>query len=588
MVKYTLVMDLAKQFSTRLGKDQLINSALMGDGRYILNQYDPTKTYHLGDKIPYLTDTGELVILTAIEDNITGPLDLRKWEEWDIISETIRLYQDFIQLSWHVPKSRLNRVWLSIKKESMADFEGIDINQDGILVYSNFIISKERPTMTKNVIWGKVTELVDGAGTVDPGGWDDDYEFPHINPDTGNMGDSDDNTTSDPNASGKTTTKLNRDFYRMVDVYPSTYKTMTSIDVNLDTSDLTDTSYMFALSSNLREIPPLKTEKVTTARSMFSGCGSLTKLPSKKFDELVDGTEFCKDCTRITGVDNISFTSLITAPYMFAGCRQATFDNLTFGNLDDSPNMFYQCTGATLNNTTFGKIKNGNYMFHDCTNIKTLPRMDIRNITNASYMFSNTRSMRGEFKQSFNCLIEPQSPGSSNLAYRYNFQSMLDSSGLDSIDITFTCKESIANSSTYHNVPFGVSYMNNLKRMRVKSVGIYITQTFASRCPELQYLEIIMPTIRELQLFNPGKANDSVYRFLGYSGLLANECQKLRHVIVRCDKSAMPEELINDINSKIEAATVGASRKVHFLDYNEALPAGVPRFEDIDITVPAQ
>lgn len=177
MVKYTLVMDLAKQFSTRLGKDQLINSALMGDGRYILNQYDPSKVYHLGDKIPYLTDTGELVILTALEDNITGPLDLRKWEEWDIISETIRLYQDFIQLSWHVPKSRLNRVWLSIKKESMADFEGIDINRDGILVYSNFIISKERPTMTKNVIWGKVTELVDGAGTVDPGGWDDDYEF---------------------------------------------------------------------------------------------------------------------------------------------------------------------------------------------------------------------------------------------------------------------------------------------------------------------------------------------------------------------------------------------------------------------------
>ena len=52
MVKYTLVMDLAKQFSTRLGKDQLINSALMGDGRYILNQYDPTKTYRLGDKSP--------------------------------------------------------------------------------------------------------------------------------------------------------------------------------------------------------------------------------------------------------------------------------------------------------------------------------------------------------------------------------------------------------------------------------------------------------------------------------------------------------------------------------------------------------
>ena len=586
MVKYTLVMDLAKQFSTRLGKDQLINSALMGDGRYILNQYDPTKTYHLGDKIPYLTDTGELVILTAIEDNITGPLDLRKWEEWDIISETIRLYQDFIQLSWHVPKSRLNRVWLSIKKESMADFEGIDINQDGILVYSNFIISKERPTMTKNVIWGKVTELVDGAGTVDPGGWDDDYEFPHINPDTGNMDDADDDTSTDPNASGKTTTKLNRDFYRMVDVYPSTYRTMSSIDVNLDTSGLTDTSYMFALSSNLREIPPLKTEKVTTARSMFSGCTSLTKLPSKKFDELVDGTEFCNTCERMSNIENLSFTSLTKANYMFAKCRLSSFDNITFGNLDESQFMFAECANGTFNGTSFGKIKNGKGMFNYCGNMNSLPRMDIRNITDASYMFNQTSKLRGEFKQSINCLTE-RDPVTQQVYQRYNFQYMLDGSGLDSIDVTFNCKEPLSTGG-YLNVTFGTSYMNNLKRMRVKYVGLYSGSLVASRCPELQYLEIIMPTIREIQLFNPNKVTDTTYRYLGNNGALVSECQKLRHVIVRCDKSAMTEEVMNNINAKIEAATVGASRKVHFLDYNEELPAGVPRFEDIDITVPAQ
>ena len=586
MVKYTLVMDLAKQFSTRLGKDQLINSALMGDGRYILNQYDPTKTYHLGDKIPYLTDTGELVILTAIEDNITGPLDLRKWEEWDIISETIRLYQDFIQLSWHVPKSRLNRVWLSIKKESMADFEGIDINQDGILVYSNFIISKHRPTMTKNVIWGKVTELVDGAGTVDPGGWDDDYEFPHINPNTGNMDDADDDTSTDPNASGKTTTKLNRDFYRMVDVYPSTYRTMSSIDVNLDTSDLTDTSYMFALSSNLREIPPLKTEKVTTARSMFSGCTSLTKLPSKKFDELVDGTEFCNTCEIMSNIENLSFTPLTKANYMFAKCRLSSFDNITFGNLDESQFMFTECANGTFNGTSFGKIKNGKGMFNYCGNMKSLPRMDIRNITDASYMFNQTSKLRGEFKQSFNCLTE-HDPVTQQLYQRYNFQYMLDGSGLDSIDVTFNCKEPLSTGG-YLNVTFGTSYMNNLKRMRVKYVGLYSGSLVASRCPELQYLEIIMPTIREIQLFNPNKVTATTYRYLGNNGALVSECQKLRHVIVRCDKSAMTEEAMNNINAKIEAATVGASRKVHFLDYNEELPAGVPRFEDIDITVPAQ
>lgn len=581
MVKYTLVMDLAKQFNARLGKDQLINSALMGDGRYILNQYDPFKVYHLGDKIPYLTDTGELIILTALEDNITGPLDLRKWEEWDIISESIRLYQDFIQLSWHVPKSRLNRVWLSIKKESMADFEGIDINQEGILVYSNFIISKDRPTMTKNVIWGKVTELVGGAGTVDPGGWDDDYEFPHINPDTGNIDDEDnDNTgtsTEVPNDNGKTTTKLKPDFYRMIDVFPSTYKTMTNIDVNLDTSDLTDTSYMFALSANLREIPSLKTDKVTTARAMFSGCSSLVKLPSKKFDELVDGTEFCKDANKIDNINNLSFTSLSVAPRMFNGCRNSTFDNIEFGNLDDSGAMFYQCSSATFINTSFGKIKKGRSMFKDCSSMTTLPRMDIRDINDAALMFHYTTKLRGEFKQTFNCLI-------TNNAISYNFDNMLDYSGLDSVDITFTCKEPSSSRSS-NTVYFNAFHMHNIKRLRLKYIGLSPRGKFAASSPELQYLEIIMPTIRELQLFNPSNKNINTYDELGISGYIVEECQKLRHIVVRCDKSAMPENVIELINSNIEASTVGASRKVHFLDYNEELPAGVPRFEDIDISI---
>lgn len=172
MVKYTQVMDLTKSLTSTLTKEKLISTALMGEGKYILGKYDPTKIYHVGDKIPYITDTGELVILIALEDNITGPLDMRKWEEWDVVSETIRIYQEMIQLSWHAPKHRLNRVWLSIKEESMLDFEDLHLNPEGILVYSNFIISKNRPTMSKNVIWGKVTELVDGAGTTEPGGED--------------------------------------------------------------------------------------------------------------------------------------------------------------------------------------------------------------------------------------------------------------------------------------------------------------------------------------------------------------------------------------------------------------------------------
>lgn len=583
MVKYTLVMDLAKQFSTRLGKDQLINSALMGDGRYILNQYDPSKVYHLGDKIPYLTDTGELVILTALEDNITGPLDLRKWEEWDIISETIRLYQDFIQLSWHVPKSRLNRVWLSIKKESMADFEGIDINRDGILVYSNFIISKERPTMTKNVIWGKVTELVDGAGTVDPGGWDDDYEFPHIDPNTGGT---DDNTnTEDPSTPGKEVKKLTSDYYRMVDVYPSTYRTMRSIDAILDTKDLTDTSYMFALSSNLTEIPKLDTRKVTIARSMFSWCESLTSLPSKNFDELVDATAMFNGCRSIKEVKGIDFTSVTSAKSMFNTCGNMTMSNTQFGNLETAEAMFANCTINTFDNVTFGKIKNGSSMFIGCKNMKKLPRMDISRCQNLYYFLNDTPNLRGEFKQTFHTLFNNRNE------ILFNFLYMFDGCGLDSVDVTFINDGDPNKNLTLSNYTcpvFSFDRMMNLKRARIKCQSIMYNGALANNCPELKYIELQLPRFRDLELMYNVRPN-ATYGDLGFN--LADKisnCQKLKTMIVRCDKSRLPQIQIDLLNNRIADATVGACQKVIVLDYDEEPPAGTPRFEDIDITVPAQ
>ena len=583
MVKYTLVMDLAKQFSTRLGKDQLINSALMGDGRYILNQYDPSKVYHLGDKIPYLTDTGELVILTALEDNITGPLDLRKWEEWDIISETIRLYQDFVQLSWHVPKSRLNRVWLSIKKESMADFEGIDINRDGILVYSNFIISKERPTMTKNVIWGKVTELVDGAGTVDPGGWDDDYEFPHIDPDTGNT--DDDNTTEVPSTPGKEVKKLTKDYYRMVDVYPSTYRTMRSIDVVLDIKDLTDTSYMFALSSQLTEVPKLDTRKVTVARSMFSECSSITTIPSKNFDELVDGTAMFRGCSSLKEVKGIDFSSIRSADNMFTSCEKMNMTNTQFGNLERASEMFTNCYNSTFDNVTFGKIKDGSYMFRSCGAMKKLPKMDISHCQNLYYFLNNTRNIRGELKQTFHTLF-----GKDN-SILFNFSYMLDNCGLDSVDVTFINdgdpnKNLLLSNYSYPNLTF--NGMMNLKRARIKCKSIMYSGSLANNCPELRYIELQLPRFRELELMYTIRP-DATYGMLGFNLVnMITACQKLKTIIIRCEKSRMPQNQIDALNSRIVDATVGACQKVLILDYDEEPPAGTPRFEDIDITVPVQ
>lgn len=161
MVKTTLVIDLVADTLGHITTDKLISSAVMGTGNVIMGTYDASHVYNKGDKIPYINDSGQLEIIVAIEDGITGPFDMRKWEEWNVISELNRLYNDYIVLSWSPPVSRVNKVWLSIKNQSMADFKDLNLGDNsGVLVYNNLVMSANEPAMTNDVIWGHITEKV--------------------------------------------------------------------------------------------------------------------------------------------------------------------------------------------------------------------------------------------------------------------------------------------------------------------------------------------------------------------------------------------------------------------------------------------
>lgn len=606
MVKYTLVMDLAKKLSSRLTKDKLISTAIMGEGKYILGQYDPTKTYHLGDKIPYLTDKGELVILIALEDNITGPMDLRQWEEWDIISETIRIYQEMIQLSWQVPKQRLNRVWLSIKKESMADFTQLDMNIDGILVYSNFIISKNRPTMTKNVIWGKVTELVDGAGTVDPGGWDEEYVIP-TPPDNNNTGsgesgnESGGESGSDGNGqtppSPGSSIKLAKDYYRMIDVYPQTYSTITSVDVELDTSDLTDTSYMFALSGKLQSIPTLNLSKVETANSMFKGCSRLPAV-NADFSNIVEASNMFEDCSNLGPMNDLDFSSLTTAERMFYGDINVRIENSIFPSVRYAERMFLTCKNATFKNTVFGSPEDATEMFHGCRSMEELPNIDLSRTLKMSKIFYDCLKLRGEFKQTF--IIEP-----STLKNRYQHRYSFDRSALDSIDIKYIFENSLTSSSDLQITNmFGFDIfedMGKLKRLRLNYDNIFTYGGLTlTNLPNLKIVEIGVPSIDKIKQYMPDYSNRLLDSSNNYKRLLFDEynnissnrltidnCVKLNYFIYRCDTKHLTDELrvyiTNKLNEIMPNNTLGAWKGVYFLDYDAPTPEGVPRFEDIQI-----
>ena len=161
MVTSTKLLDLANVIknSPSLSTDQVASSALFGSSSGVMETYSESSSYERGTKVPYLTDTGEVLILVAIKDVEPGQFNPRDWEEWNILDEVQGLYDDLIALSWNEPSLRRNKVWLEIKNESLQEARDLNLgNNSGLLIYKNFIVSKRKPTMTKDVIWGMITQ----------------------------------------------------------------------------------------------------------------------------------------------------------------------------------------------------------------------------------------------------------------------------------------------------------------------------------------------------------------------------------------------------------------------------------------------
>jgi hypothetical protein len=162
MVTATLLVDLKDQITktSQYRYNQIASTALMGSASALRGKYDETKTYNLGDKCIYITDSGEILIIVCQHNGVTGPFDPMDWEEWNIMDELQGLYEDHIVLSWNRPSLRRNRVWLKIREDSIVRVQDEFGEHFGLLLYNNLIVSKRRPVMNLNTVWGQITDVV--------------------------------------------------------------------------------------------------------------------------------------------------------------------------------------------------------------------------------------------------------------------------------------------------------------------------------------------------------------------------------------------------------------------------------------------
>jgi hypothetical protein len=167
MTKATYLLDLRDLVdnSVELAPQQLISAAIFGVNKELLQTYNPEKEYKKGDRIPYITEHGDLIVIICIVDT-TGTFNALHWEEYNVMNELTGLYNDYAVLSWNMPSLRRNKMWFEIKEESMEVAEGLGLSiggddGEGLLVYENFIISDRRPTLNRSTIWGEITDLSD-------------------------------------------------------------------------------------------------------------------------------------------------------------------------------------------------------------------------------------------------------------------------------------------------------------------------------------------------------------------------------------------------------------------------------------------
>ena len=197
----------------------------------------------------------------------------------------------------------------------------------------------------------------------------------------------------------------------------SSMSAVTDIDLtHLDTSNVTDMSYMFSACANLTNLNfgDFDTSSVTSMSSMFTGCSKLTSIDLSKFDtsNATSLSYMFNGCKSLTSLDLSKFdTSMVTTmASMFAGCKSLTsldlskFDTSKVTNMN---NMFNNCSSLTsLNLVAFNtsNLTDASYMFFACSSLSSLnlTGFDTSKVTNMNSMFNNCSGLTSLNLTSFN------------------------------------------------------------------------------------------------------------------------------------------------------------------------------------------
>lgn len=177
---------------------------------------------------------------------------------------------------------------------------------------------------------------------------------------------------------------------------------------NLDTSEVTDMSYMFTDGSQYTDLDlsSFDTSNVTTMSGMFLNCSKLTNLNLANFDtkNVVKFTNLFNGCSSIENINLSSFdTSNATKMYaMFGNCenlKNVNLKNFDTSKVTDMEAMFFNCKSLSkidLSNFNTSSVERLKRMFVNCELLTELDLSNFKteNLLNVETMFSGCKLLK--------------------------------------------------------------------------------------------------------------------------------------------------------------------------------------------------
>ena len=194
------------------------------------------------------------------------------------------------------------------------------------------------------------------------------------------------------------------DEYRIYQLYPSTYQTMTELPNDRDWIEFVkyrkNLYEMFRHCTNLTIVPQFDTSNVTYMMYMFQYCTNLTTVPLFNTQNVINMNCMFQKCTNLTTVPLFDTQNVTNMDYMFNYCTNLTTVPLfNTSKVKNMKYMFCYCPKLiTVPLFDTQNVTNMNGMFYVCSNLTELPIFDIRSVTNIKDMITGTQITKITFK----------------------------------------------------------------------------------------------------------------------------------------------------------------------------------------------